>query len=132
MSRRTGSSAFADDDAEKISRLDQVAQCSESCGMRPRHFYVYILASKIGGTLYIGVTNDLIRRVAEHRLKLVESFTEKYDVARLVYYEQFDDAENAIKREKRLKKWNRAWKIRLIEGNNPNWEDLYPGIAGPP
>ena len=72
--------------------------------MRPRHFYVYILASKIGGTLYVGVTNDLIRRVAEHRLKLVESFTEKYDVARLVYYEQFDDAENAIKREKRLKK----------------------------
>jgi putative endonuclease len=100
--------------------------------MRPRHFYVYILASKIGGTLYIGVTNDLIRRVAEHRLKLVESFTEKYDVARLVYYEQFDDAENAIKREKRLKKWNRSWKIRLIEENNPNWEDLYPGIAGAP
>ena len=91
--------------------------------MRPRHFYIYILASKIGGTLYIGVTRDLIRRVAEHRLKLVESFTEKYDVARLVYYEQFDDAENAIKREKRLKKWNRAWKIRLIEESNPNWEE---------
>jgi putative endonuclease len=100
--------------------------------MRPRHFYVYILASKIGGTLYIGVTSDLIRRVAEHRLKLAGSFTEKYDVARLVYYEQFDDSENAIKREKRLKKWNRAWKIRLIEENNPNWEDLYPGIAGAP
>jgi putative endonuclease len=100
--------------------------------MRPRHFYVYILASKIGGTLYIGVTNDLIRRVAEHRLKVVESFTEKYDVVRLVYFEQFDDAENAINREKRLKKWNRAWKIRLIEESNPNWDDLYPGIAGPP
>jgi putative endonuclease len=65
-------------------------------------------------------------------LKLVDSFTEKYDVVRLVYYEQFDDAENAIKREKRLKKWNQAWKIRLIEESNPNWEDLYPGIAGPP
>ena len=100
--------------------------------MRPRHFYVYILASKVGGTLYIGVTNDLIRRVAEHRLKVVEGFTEKYDVARLVYFEQFDDPENAIKREKRLKKWNRAWKVRLIEQSNPNWDDLYPGIAGPP
>ena len=98
--------------------------------MRPRHFYVYILASKIGGTLYIGVTNDLIRRVAEHRLKLVESFTEKYDVARLVYYEQFDDAENAIKREKRLKKWNRAWKIRLIEASNSGWNDLYDSLFG--
>ena len=100
--------------------------------MRQKHFYVYILASSVGGTLYIGVTNDLIRRVAEHRLKLVEGFTEKYDVIRLVYFEQFDDDENAITREKRLKKWNRAWKIRLIEENNPNWDDLYPDIAGPP
>jgi putative endonuclease len=100
--------------------------------MGTRHYYVYILASKIGGTLYIGVTNDLIRRVAEHKSKLIESFTAKYDVARLVYFEQFDDPENAIKREKRLKKWNRAWKIRLIEKSNPNWDDLYPGIAGPP
>ncbi len=98
--------------------------------MGARQFYVYILASKIGGTLYIGVTNDLIRRVAEHRLKAVKGFTEKYDVVRLVYFEQFDDPENAIRREKRLKKWNRAWKIRLIEGNNPNWDDLYPGMAG--
>jgi putative endonuclease len=98
--------------------------------MRPRHFYVYILASKVGGTLYIGVTNDLVRRVWEHKSKLIESFTEKYDVVRLVYFEQFDDPENAIKREKRLKKWNRAWKVRLIEENNPNWDDLYPGIAG--
>jgi len=100
--------------------------------MGARHYYVYILASRIGGTLYIGVTNDLIRRVAQHRLKVIESFTEKYDVARLVYFEQFDHPENAIKREKRLKKWNRAWKIRLIEKENPNWDDLYPGIAGPP
>jgi len=98
--------------------------------MRPRHFYVYILASKIGGTLYIGVTNDLIRRVSEHRLKVIKSFTEKYDVERLVYFEQFDDPENAIRREKRLKKWNRAWKIRLIEQANPNWDDLFPAIAG--
>ncbi len=98
--------------------------------MEARSFYVYILASRIGGTLYIGVTNDLIRRVAEHRLKQVKSFTGKYEVGRLVYFEQFDDAESAIRREKRLKKWNRAWKIRLIEEQNPNWDDLFPGIAG--
>ncbi len=98
--------------------------------MRGRSFYVYILTNKIGGTLYIGVTNDLIRRVAEHRSRSVKSFTKKYEVERLVYFEPFDDAENAIKREKLLKKWNRAWKIRLIEELNPNWDDLYPGIAG--
>jgi putative endonuclease len=98
--------------------------------MGARSFYVYILANRIGGTLYIGVTNDLVRRVAEHRLKLGESFTKKYEVDRPVYFEQFDDVENAIRREKRLKKWNRAWKIRLIEEFNPNWDDLYPGIAG--
>ncbi len=97
--------------------------------MGSRSFYVYILASKIGGTLYIGVTNDLIRRVAEHRLKSVESFTKKYEIEKLVYFEQFDDAENAIRREKRLKKWNRTWKIRLIEEANPNWDDLFPSIA---
>ena len=74
----------------------------------------------MGGTLYIGVTNDLIRSVAEHRLKLVEGLTKKYDIARLVYFEQFDDVENAIKREKRLKKWlPRAWKISLIEKDLP-------------
>jgi putative endonuclease len=72
--------------------------------MGSRSFYVYILASKIGGTIYIGVTNDLIRRVAEHRLKVVKGFTEKYNVVRLVYFEQFDDPESAIKREKQLKK----------------------------
>jgi putative endonuclease len=98
--------------------------------MEARSFYVYILASRIGGTLYIGVTKDLIRRVAEHRLKSVRGFAGKYGVDRLVYFEQFDDAQNAIKREKQLKKYNRAWKIRLIEELNPNWDDLYPGIAG--
>jgi len=95
-----------------------------------RSFYVYILASHIGGTLYIGVTNDLIRRVGEHKLKLIKGFTDKYDVVKLVYFEQFDDPENAIKREKRLKKWPRAWKIALIEKDNPDWIDLYPEIAG--
>ncbi|MFQ3459089.1 GIY-YIG nuclease family protein [Bradyrhizobium sp. UFLA01-814] len=97
--------------------------------MGARSYYVYILASHIGGTHYIGVTNDLIRRVGQHKLKLVEGFTEKYDVVRLVYFEQFDDPENAIRREKRLKKWRRAWKISLIEKDNPDWNDLYPEIA---
>ena len=94
-----------------------------------RHYWVYILASRIGGTLYIGVTNDLIRRIFEHRSKAVEGFTAKYDLSRLVYFEQYDDVENAIRREKRLKKWNRTWKIQLIEKTNPNWVDLYPSIA---
>ena len=98
--------------------------------MQARSFYVYILASRIGGTLYIGVTNDLVRRVAEHKLKIAESFTKRHDVIRLVYFECFDQIEQAIQREKRLKKWTRAWKISLIEKDNPNWIDLYPEIAG--
>ncbi|TMJ03949.1 MAG: GIY-YIG nuclease family protein [Alphaproteobacteria bacterium] len=96
-----------------------------------RYFWVYILASRIGRTLYIGVTNNLIRRLYEHRTDVVAGFTKKYGVHRLVYYEQFFDAGNAIRREKRLKKWSRAWKIRLIEQTNPNWDDLYPLIAAP-
>ncbi|MGC1694796.1 MAG: GIY-YIG nuclease family protein [Pseudolabrys sp.] len=89
------------------------------------HFWVYILASRLGGTLYTGVTNDLVRRVYKHREGLVEGFTKKHGVHRLVHFEQFDDVENAIRREKRLKSWNRAWKIRLIEEKNPNWIELY-------
>jgi len=96
-----------------------------------RHFWVYILASGLGGTLYIGVTNDLVRRVYEHREGLAEGFTKKYAVHRLVHFEQFDDVENAIQRENRLKSWNRDWKIRLIEESNPNWIDLYYQIAQP-
>src|SRR5262245_34339643 len=96
---------------------------------RERSYWVYILTSRLGGTLYIGVTNDLVRRVYEHRIKAAEGFTKKYDVDRLVYFEQFDDIENAIRREKRLKKWNRAWKVRLIEEANPNWDDLFPAVA---
>jgi putative endonuclease len=97
--------------------------------VRARNYYVYILASRMGGTLYIGITNDLIRRVYEHKSGSTDSFTEEYDVKKLVYFEQFDDPENAIKREKRLKKWSRAWNISLIERNNPDWHDLYPEIA---
>ena len=74
------------------------------------------------------MTNDLVRRVWEHREKSVEGFTRKHDVHRLVYFEQFDDIENAIKREKRLKKWNRDWKIRLIVERNPNWDDLFASL----
>jgi putative endonuclease len=98
--------------------------------MGSRSFYVYILASRIGGTLYIGVTNDLIRRVGEHKLKIAESFTKRHEVTRLVYFEIFDQVEQAIHREKRLKKWPRSWKISLIEKDNPNWIDLFPEIAG--
>jgi putative endonuclease len=98
--------------------------------MRARTYYVYMLTNRIGGTLYIGVTNDLVRRVTEHRLKIAESFTKRHDVIRLVYFESFDEIEQAIHREKRLKKWTRAWKVSLIERGNPNWIDLYPQIAG--
>jgi putative endonuclease len=93
-------------------------------------YYVYILASRIGGTLYIGVTNDLVRRMFEHESDAVDGFTKRHGVKRLIYFEQYDDIENAIRREKRLKQWNRAWKVRLIESVNPNWDDLYPAIAG--
>ncbi|MET4242535.1 GIY-YIG nuclease family protein [Bradyrhizobium sp. RT10b] len=92
-------------------------------------YYVYILASKKHGTLYIGVTNDLVRRVYEHRTKAVPGFTTRYGVDKLVLFEIYDDAPMAIAREKELKKWRRDWKTRLIEEQNPNWDDLYPGIT---
>jgi putative endonuclease len=95
----------------------------------PRTYWVYILASDIGGTIYVGVTNNLVRRVYEHRSDAVAGFTRRYGVHRLVHYESFDQIEFAIQREKRLKKWPRAWKIALIEETNPNWSDLYPSIA---
>lgn len=96
--------------------------------MMQRCYYVYILASDRNGTLYIGVTNDLGRRVYEHRNDFVEGFTKKYAVHKLVYYEQAETAEAAITREKQLKKWNRAWKIRLIERGNPLWQDLFENL----
>lgn len=96
-----------------------------------RLYWVYILASKIGGTLYIGVTNDLVRRIYEHRMRLVDGFTKKYGIHRLVYYEQFDDVAAAILREKQIKKWEREWKIELIEKENPYWLDLWYRIASP-
>jgi len=99
--------------------------------VKDHRYYVYILASRIGGTLYVGVTNDLARRIQEHRTKTVEGFTKRYGVTQLVYFEQFEDVNAAIEREKRLKKWNRAWKVKLIEERNPNWDDLFGSIASP-
>jgi len=89
---------------------------------------VYILASKRNGTLYIGVTSDLIKRVWQHKNNIVEGFTRKYNVHLLVYFEQYDSIVDAITREKQLKTWQRSWKIRLIEQNNRKWCDLYPDI----
>ena len=91
---------------------------------------VYILANKKNGTLYIGATTGLVERVYQHRIDAVEGFTKKYAVHRLVYYEAYDELEAAFYRERQMKKWNRAWKIRLIEEKNPNWDDLFPQIAG--
>jgi putative endonuclease len=89
---------------------------------------VYILASKRNGTLYIGVTSDLVKRVWEHKNNVVEGFTKRYGVHQLVWYELHENMESAIKREKQLKEWNRQWKLELIEDTNPNWQDLYPVI----
>lgn len=95
----------------------------------PKQPCVYILASKRNGTLYTGVTSDLVKRVWEHQHNLVEGFTRRYGVHTLVYFERHEVMEEAIRREKQIKKWNRAWKIALIERHNPEWEDLWPTIA---
>lgn len=87
--------------------------------------YVYILASKRNGTLYVGITSDIVRRVSEHKQGLLPGFTRKYGVKTLVYYEVFDRIDDAILREKRIKDWKRAWKMDLIERDNPQWLDLY-------
>ena len=94
-----------------------------------RTYAVYILASRQNGTLYIGSTNDLVRRIYEHRMGSVPGFTRTYAVKHLVYFEFFDWLAAAIQREKRLKKWKRLWKIGLIEKDNPSWNALYEGIA---
>ncbi len=91
-------------------------------------YYVYILASKIRGTLYIGVTNDIKRRVFEYKNKITKGFTEKYCVNKLVYFEDCGDIKGVIQREKALKSWNRKWKIDLIEKTNPGWRDLFDDI----
>ena len=95
----------------------------------PKTYYVYILASKRNGTLYIGVTNDLARRMAEHRDGLASGFTKKSGVKMLVYYETFDDINAAIHRESRLKKYKREWKLNLVEAQNVEWRDLTDGLT---
>jgi len=96
--------------------------------MKKEYCSVYILSSKKKGTLYVDMTSNLPQRIWEHKNKVVEGFTKKYDVNRLVYYEMHNNTEGAIKRERRLKEWQRKWKIDLIEEKNPEWEDLYNEI----
>ncbi len=97
--------------------------------MLTRSYFVYLLASRRNGTLYVGVTNDLTRRVCQHKQGLVEGFTKKYGVKMLVWYEQTESIESAVLREKQIKRWNRDWKIELIRASNPQWRDLYEEIA---
>ena len=98
--------------------------------MREHLYFVYMLASRRNGTLYIGVSNDVMRRTWEHKNDLIEGFTKKYGVHILVWFETYDDVNVAIAREKRLKKWNRAWKIKLIEKHNSGWNDIYDRLMG--
>jgi len=95
-----------------------------------KQFYVYILASKPNGTLYTGVTSNLIQRVWQHKHDVIQGFTRKYNVKTLVYYEVHENAESALTREKKIKRWRRAWKLGLIENSNPEWRDLYGNILG--
>jgi putative endonuclease len=94
-----------------------------------KQYYVYILAKARNSTFYVGITSDLLKRISEHKNKVADGFTKKYNITNLVYYEIFNDPENAIAREKRLKKWNRTWKMRVIEEMNPDWKDLYEDIC---
>jgi putative endonuclease len=97
--------------------------------VKTRNFYVYILCSKTNGTLYTGITSDVVKRVYEHKNNLVDGFTKKYGVHNLVWYEIHESPESAITREKQMKKWKRAWKFKLIEQFNPDWADLYESIS---
>ena len=92
-------------------------------------YFVYMLASKRNGTLYIGVTNNLLKRVHQYKNDITEGFTRKYNVHSLVYYEVFNRIQDAITREKQMKKWKRQWKMELIEKSNPNWEDLFESLS---
>jgi len=97
--------------------------------MISKRYYIYILVNERNGTLYIGVTDDLKRRIFEHKNNLLDGFTEKYNIHNLVYFEETNDINVAIRREKQIKKWNRKWKLELIERENPTWEDLYTNIS---
>lgn len=91
--------------------------------------WIYILSNKKNGTLYVGVTSNLVQRIWTHKQKNITGFSERYQLTTLVYFETCDDIVTAIQREKQIKKWRRAWKIRLIEQRNPHWEDLFPQIV---
>jgi len=93
------------------------------------NYYIYIITNKTKSVLYIGVTNNLQRRVYEHKNRVIPGFTSKYKIDKLIYFEHFDNINDAIKREKQLKKWNRSWKEDLINKENPDWEDLYTKIS---
>ena len=110
-----------------IPRLDRGIYENENMS---KQFYVYILTNKRNGTLYIGVTSNLVQRIWQHRESLADGFTKKYSLKHLVYYEKHESAESAIHREKRLKEWKREWKLALIEKLNPSWDDLYKSILG--
>jgi putative endonuclease len=110
-------------------RIKPATKQKGGSGSAMRTFWVYILASRPRGTLYIGMTNDLVRRVFQHREGVVEGFTRQYGVKMLVYYEQHATALAAIQREKNIKHWSRDWKIRLITAMNPDWRDLYEDIV---
>ena len=103
---------------------------AEGLGIRVmRSYFVYVLASGVNGTLYVGVTSNLLRRVDQHRRGVADGFTKKYGVHRLVYFERYGDIRDAIRREKRMKLWKRAWKVRLIEKENPEWRDLFEEVV---
>ena len=95
-----------------------------------KQYYVYIVTNKKHGTLYTGMTSNLIQRVYQHKMKMVDGFTKKYNLDKLVWYESTTDVMSAIRREKQIKKWKREWKIKLIEDFNPEWKDLYDDICG--
>ena len=114
---------------DNIHRHSRAGGNPASLAAMEKQFYVYIVASDRNGTLYIGVTSNLIQRIWQHQEKQVEGFTKKYDVQKLVWFEPHENADSAIAREKQIKKWNRDWKIRLIEETNPYWNDLYPSIV---
>ena len=98
--------------------------------MSKKYYYVYILANKPRGTTYVGVTSNLVQRIWQHKEEQVDGFTKRYGLKSLVWYEQHEDVEQAILREKQIKNWNRIWKIELIESGNPEWNDLYETIIG--
>ena len=121
-------SAMSPNTRRLCPRAEHLSRPSTSFKIPMAGGYVYILASAPNGTLYVGVTSDLVRRIYEHRNGLVPGFTKRYSIKRLVYFEQYEDIQTAIQREKNIKHWSRAWKVGLILAGNPEWNDLYDTI----